>query len=57
MLYQAPKPKATRPPRALTVKTWPWCLATSMVVWSMRTLKGMRGILVGSWVRRGKIGV
>lgn len=42
--YHAPNAKATKPPIALTVKTCPWRFATSMVVWSMRTLKGIRGI-------------
>jgi len=41
---QAPKARAASPPIALTRKTWPNPLATSIVVWSITTLKGIRGI-------------
>ena len=43
---QAPKATEAIPPIALTRKTWPKDLATSIVCWSMTTLKGIRGIHV-----------
>ena len=41
---QAPKSKDINPPMKLTMKTCPKFLAMSIAVWSMTTLKGMRGI-------------
>lgn len=41
---QAPKASAAIPPRALTRKTCPKFLATSIVVCSITTLNGIRGI-------------
>ena len=42
--YHAPKAKAAKPPMALAIKTCPCLRATSIVVCSITTLNGMRGI-------------